>query len=644
MLLIAAILAIASHTSSVPELQAPTIHLRWLALAGFALSAVLFAVARLQPARLPSWPLLLGGALAALAIVSAAWSPYPRLTLERGGTFVVVLAASGALAYATAARRDVIRRLLATIAGSAVVIAILGFVVVAVDREQGIQGATEDMPVRLQGFGMNPNTASLLYALAAPILVWLALEASTRLGRAAAGAGGILVGVSLFASGSRGATLASFLGVILVTLAAGGAGTRRAALAGATVAVYVVGVVAADMRSLQPEFATAVKPRPLPKPPPGTIGGPALTVVPERGEELAPGIVLPNVGPVGTRWRRAFPYVRSTYPYDLYAVGFERPSDLLQPAQTGLFRGSGRLQVWEGAFKLAMHRPLLGYGFGLEEQVFVDRYYSFEGGRPENSYLGWLLQLGTLGTLVFAGFGVVVALGAWRGPPSGEVAAAAGATLAGFAVSLMQSWVYSAGNIAMLSFWVLAGLTVAAAARGAPVAEQAPAVERPQPRARGGRTVKRLAVYGAVAAAALAGLAAVGRAERARWIEQERAGMEEVVAAIGGRFLTRTVVDIWDDGVRLGISCVRYHVGDDPYAIQACFDPRGRLIETFDERSGKVVMRDLHVEPDASGIRIDPETFRKLRTYVRTTQDEIDRARARARGIRELREAQAPDN
>lgn len=141
----------------------------------------------------------------------------------------------------------------------------------------------------------------------------------------------------------------------------------------------------------------------------------------------------------------------------------------------------------------------------------------------------------------------------------------------------------------------------------------------------------------AVAAVALALLAAAGRAERARWVDDQRAGIGSAVDGAGGRFLTPRLSDVWDDRLRPGVTCLRYAGGGDPYALQLCFDPRGRVTEAYDERSGTIEIYDLHAEPDQSGYRIDPRRLRQIRRYVITTQDEIRRAEIRALKLRALR-------
>jgi O-antigen ligase len=123
--------------------------------------------------------------------------------------------------------------------------------------------------------------------------------------------------------------------------------------------------------------------------------------------------------------------------------------------------GSGRLQAWGGATKQALKVPLLGYGFGTEDKVFIDRYYTFEGSRPENSFVGLLMQIGAVGILAFvaivAALGVAVGRRGWRNLFPVEAAAAA-AVLAGLILMTVQSYVYSAGNVATLSFWLCVGI------------------------------------------------------------------------------------------------------------------------------------------------------------------------------------------
>ena len=126
----------------------------------------------------------------------------------------------------------------------------------------------------------------------------------------------------------------------------------------------------------------------------------------------------------------------------------------------GAFTSSGRIAAWRGALKTAEERPLFGFGFGTEDRVFVDRYYIFQGARPENAYIGWLMQLGIAGLAAFVIFGlsllwiVVRVVPTLAGQARSAPVALAAITLGGFLAALFQSYIYAAGNLAVLTFWV----------------------------------------------------------------------------------------------------------------------------------------------------------------------------------------------
>jgi O-antigen ligase len=136
-----------------------------------------------------------------------------------------------------------------------------------------------------------------------------------------------------------------------------------------------------------------------------------------------------------------------------------------------IFGSSGRGQAWQGALEQGAKRPVAGYGFGTESRVFVDRYYSFEGGVPENSYIGMFLQLGAVGVGVFIALLVSLVVAGGRALVPAErqgrvLAATCGAVLlVGLALGLFQSYLYAAGNNATLSVWICAFLLTALAAR-----------------------------------------------------------------------------------------------------------------------------------------------------------------------------------
>jgi O-antigen ligase len=147
-------------------------------------------------------------------------------------------------------------------------------------------------------------------------------------------------------------------------------------------------------------------------------------------------------------------------------VGFPRPGE--PQFERTLFTSSGRVDAWRGALRQALERPLLGYGFGTEERVFVDRYYLHYSSVPENAYLGTLLQLGFVGLLVLlAVLAFVVARVRFAKAPLAAVCA--GAVACGLLLAFSQSYLTSAGSPATTPFWLFAlllvGATTAEAAR-----------------------------------------------------------------------------------------------------------------------------------------------------------------------------------
>jgi hypothetical protein len=139
-----------------------------------------------------------------------------------------------------------------------------------------------------------------------------------------------------------------------------------------------------------------------------------------------------------------------------------------------LFFSSGRLQAWELAVGQGLDRPLAGYGFGTEDETFVDRSYLFVSQAVENSFIGVFLQVGLVGVVL-----IVVALAlpvlAWLrsksrlDPEAAEYAAAcAGAVVAGIVLAVPQSYLTSVGSPPTATFWIvlflLAALVVSPAA------------------------------------------------------------------------------------------------------------------------------------------------------------------------------------
>jgi O-antigen ligase len=125
-----------------------------------------------------------------------------------------------------------------------------------------------------------------------------------------------------------------------------------------------------------------------------------------------------------------------------------------------LFSTSGRLQAWVGAFEQGVDRPLLGYGFGSEGFAFVDRFYSFQSALVENSYIGFFLQLGAIGLLLFLALLVTLAANGVaavrRAPPGAKASAGAALGVLGAAAlaGMSQSGLLAVGFVAATAIWL----------------------------------------------------------------------------------------------------------------------------------------------------------------------------------------------
>jgi O-Antigen ligase len=385
------------------------------------LALLIVVAAGLAWARRGGWPLTLAatGAAAlflALALVSTAWSVEPRLSFERAVALCLVFAAAALLAAA-----QVPERVLTGLVAGAVLVALAGILVLALDHRDAVSPASQQVPARYEGLGENPNTVPLLLALALPISVAGLLRSRRRLLTAATIA--VLL-PSLVASGSRGALVASAAGSVLAGLLMLRDLRARAAAVAVVAALAAVG---AYIQSIPQPSAAAPQP-----------------AVHARAASASPAPPPPRYANADDR-----------YPLDA-DVGAPLPGGGQPGVRRSFFGSSGRGAAWEGAIHQAAQRPLLGFGFGTEEDVFVDRYYYFVGSRPENAYIGLALQLGSIGLVSFlailAAVGVAGARAAW-GPRRPVAAAGLGVLAAGLVLGVVQSYPYSAGNIATLTLW-----------------------------------------------------------------------------------------------------------------------------------------------------------------------------------------------
>lgn len=401
---------------------------RWAALALLVAAAVGYALTRRPRPRVIGAGPALAPALLALALLSTLWSPATLLTLGRAASLLALFVAAWAIAYGTQGRQDAVGQVLLALLAGAVAVAILGLLNLWADPDRALVPATAGSPARYNGLGGNPNTMAMLLAVAVPLAVWAVVEARSRWGKATAVGTFLLLDLSIAASGSRGALLAACAGLLALVPALARDRRRRLALAAGAVAL-----LAANL---------------------------ALTEIPPNAERDSV-ILNPEFGDK-----------RPIAPLDLEAdvplqseIGFPAPGT--PTGERELLQSSGRVDAWRGALEQASERPLVGYGFGTEERVFVDRYYVFLADRVENSFLGVLLQLGVIGVALVGVLLLVVVTQGWRVVNRAEfdgrlvAAACLGVVAAGIVLALTQSFMTSVGSPPTAPFWLAVALLTA---------------------------------------------------------------------------------------------------------------------------------------------------------------------------------------
>ena len=429
--IVVTVLDVAFGSNWSPDVRAVAGPLRWLVLAGLCVLSLAYAWSRLTSLRARPRLTAYGfaAALLSLALVSTLWSIDPRLTVARCVAFGTLLLAAGALAVAVAGDREAAGEILVAVLGGAVVVALAGLVALAVNPGEAVQEATSSTAARFRGIGQNPNTVSMLLAVGMPIATWLLLRERGARRLVAAGALALLAG-SIVASGSRAALVAGFAASAAPALASA-RGSRAVA---ATVATASLGLAV----------------------------GLAVTTLPDPN---------PNYGRSTSDY--ATPCTRNDAQCYLRLedeVGRPPGGRYEPPKSRSLLGSSGRRDAWASGLERGAERPVAGFGFATESRAFVDRIYSFQGGVPENSFIGIFLQLGVLGTVFLGGLALSL-LGAaaqalrMRDRDDRPLAAACAAVLlAGLGLALFQSYLYAAGNTATLSVWICAFLLTALAA------------------------------------------------------------------------------------------------------------------------------------------------------------------------------------
>lgn len=403
--------------------------MRWILLGQLCGAALAYALVRRGFPR-PSAVVALGALFLLFAFLSASWSPEPRLTVGRSVTFAVLLLGGGALASGARGESLLARQIMLGLLAAAVVVAVAGLFSLWVHPDRALVHATRQTPTRYAGIGGNPNTPAMLLALSIPLAVWALIAARSRRRRVLAGCVLLLFLGSIIASGSRGALAGALAGVLLFALALKRERRLRIVLAGTSIAVFALGVGIMQL------------PQPADRDPPPKSERTPVSLGPRDAQAKMP---LQD------------------------EIGFPRPGST--PHRRSFFDSSGRAAAWEGALDQAALRPILGYGFGTEQEVFVDRFFLFYSSVPENSYIGALLQVGAVGLALLLAFLSVIVVGAWRmlsqlDDGACRVAGALlGVVACGLTQGVSQSYMTSAGAPAAPTFWLCALLLAGLAGR-----------------------------------------------------------------------------------------------------------------------------------------------------------------------------------
>jgi hypothetical protein len=357
--------------------------------------------------------------LAALAVLSAAWSVDGPESVADGVGFILIVGSAVTISLVWWGQTDGIQHVVRAVFAAITVVAVAGVVRLALDPDETLGEATPVDPPYYAGIGGNANTVPMLLALGMPLAAAECIRAQSRRVRLAFGMVLLLFAASIIGSGSRGALFAGFAGVAVVAFLGGGtARFRTAALAGVAVAFVVSAAIAS-----------------IPDPDPSA----------SRSYTQPTGAAV-----TGGRYYNAEIFRR-------LEDDFGRPpfGQAAETEQPGALSSSGRLEAWRWAIRSGLERPLVGFGFGQEDKGFTDRLASFQADVPENAYVGLFLQLGFVGAaLLLAIIWTLV-----RRLPrvsSPLVAGYAGAVAAGLVLAFVQSYLYAPGAVASAAFWLCA--------------------------------------------------------------------------------------------------------------------------------------------------------------------------------------------
>ena len=121
---------------------------------------------------------------------------------------------------------------------------------------------------------------------------------------------------------------------------------------------------------------------------------------------------------------------------------------------------------------------------------------------------------------------------------------------------------------------------------------------------------RRAALALGAALVVLAALVPLGRFEARHHARAENAELARIRALVGP--LDRPPPDSYRLHVGIGFDCLLWDRQGNPYALELCFDARGRLIEAIDRRSGEPKIASLRDDPEAASVEVDRREVDRL--------------------------------
>jgi hypothetical protein len=520
-LVLAATIVVPLGSSGVSSIHVWGGRARWVALLAFPLlelGVCLAAPRRWWRQLQPTWYHGVWIAFLAVAAVSTAWSVAPRATLERAVAIgIVAVAALGCIWRCTADQRFLPRLIWAFGLGMATVL-VLSFVLGAFDPSVGRQSDIQPgkLVERWRGIFESPNELALQALLLVPLAAAIGLGSQSRRARngALAAVGGGLLMILL--SGTRSSLGIALLMIVVVgffgrprgqwvpiaTLVASVAVAVGLGLAignGRTLSPAEVAKLQAGTQSTGPKLSPAeiAKLKALGRSAGRPLSPAEIAKLKALGEAAGPTLSPAEIAKLKALGKSAGRPLSPAEIAKLKALG--RSSGHIPPPPTAAQRRNGswlrslsaktfggRTEAWSRADFEIGRRPVGGWGFATEQFVIgvfkrvadpsLDQsalaavrtpgqpgpFTQFTGGYVENSYIGAVVQLGALGALLLALQLVPALVGAWAASRRRDPyqLAAAGLFITAVLIATVETFLWTAGNLATLATWAAGAVLV----------------------------------------------------------------------------------------------------------------------------------------------------------------------------------------